>query len=666
MKILAYQPRKNKKAEINLNSTHVTTLDMCQYRVSNITPVLGGDTLDFKYFQKTQVSPLAVNSFGSFDVRTLSFFVPMKSIWHYYEDYRRETNDSSFVNSKQPRLVTFDSLFQQLSVSASYDSTTSSVVYSNPNGISYDKSHSVVLKDSNSSPVVSYTENQFNDFFNETGYTFSDGLNSNSADFVFWDITFPSGSSVPSRVVVHFIWLSSKGREVVSIIEGCGYSLPRSIGPITWFGKSGYKNDVQEFFEYYNTPRDASSLLAFFRCLYDYILPDRELYNFGVGAYFQQDSPTYSFQDWKDFFDLVHLPYDSDFWTSLFVSPNGANADYSTNPVGAVANHPVYSPSDIDKNTLELSNDYYENVLHQSVASKTQVLTSYALRWLQASSDYVLRNSVFGNRIRSFLKAHGLYNGRDVENDRSQLIRVFSDTVDINPVVSMADTSLASLGDQGGQMKCAGTGSFRFDVPSDGYVISISCLIPNIGYCDGTAPWTMQITSPKDLYLPEFDSIGYEAIPKENLYARYGLRLFDGTPFGGGKHNVDFSTPFGFAPTYTNRYRRTKDFLTGDFAFNSRNAGYGSFHTFRDVGRYARNSTLNNNWNFCLAQTDFDRIFQQAPQGSTRDNLYDHFFCVFFFKIRKYSQVGSMSDSLPLFEKGEGTSTQYQGDGGMN
>lgn len=640
-------PVRKKKYQHDFRYTHLTTFDFSQTRPVSVIPCLEGDNVKVNFMQTTQMSPLAVPTYGSFDLKFSHFFVPSTSVFEHYHEYRMESQDTSLSQKKilpftQP-WVFFQLLFGGEGLSYSSDAIQIDNEFETYGYVS--------------GPLFVGDLSTLQDY-GTIGICSSSGSGSSTVydfnhDFVF------AGKLFDVQEEFYNYWyidLTLKGRQLLNIFEGLGYSIPRILSFEDSVGAEQCAHLLSDIC-------DATPLLSFFRVFYDYIYPSEYLPALGVGGLFPYSSSQMylEFSDLKKLLNLVFTSYRSDFWTSQFVSPNLASS--GSNPFGAVANSTAYYPGN---NLLMLSTNNNVNVIHQETSSKTQTLSSYALRWLESASDYVLRNNLAGSRFKEWMKVHfGLFTEAETKFC-SQFIKSDSSNIVIRRIVNQAETSQMLLGELGGEGSSGGSYTFSYDAKEDGFIISLAVLIPQVGYVHGCAPWTIYPSSPKDLYLEEFDSVGYEAVPRKLLYSKVGLRSFDGslpTDAGGSTIAGDSMAPnsvFGYLPRNSYRYRYMPDLLTGDFAVNSRNALLGSYHTFRDLTPYAVSDTLKNNLNWKQITTDFDRVFA-VPSNDER-NFVDHFITIFNFHVHKTSVVKSASDSLPLFDKsGEDVNIEYMG-----
>lgn len=95
------------------------------------------------------------------------------------------------------------------------------------------------------------------------------------------------------------------------------------------------------------------------------------------------------------------------------------------------------------------------------------------------------------------------------------------------------------------------------------------------------------------------------------------------------------------------KYKVGYSYLNGDFRLPSRNVAAGAYHTFRNV-LYGR-SNLALDAQFMQADNQYDRVFAYNPLN--QDESYDKIESLFLFDVTKYSNMLSIGDSMPIFNK---------------
>lgn len=216
--------------------------------------------------------------------------------------------------------------------------------------------------------------------------------------------------------------------------------------------------------------------------------------------------------------------------------------------------------SQFNQQTLNPTNPNREVQIQDSAAAESIDFTNRVwhgqvdAELLKRMYKWCNRNTILGRRIADILRAQGL--GKYVDECKSNYIGSTDTIITISDVVSTAATEDASLGEYGGKgLQYDASGTLVFENDSYGYWITLATVVPESGYTQGLDP-TLTSLDKINLYNPDFDAIGMEQTPKENIVAaRY---ICDGTP-------QDYSKlGFGFIPRYS-KFKVANNLVNGDF-----------------------------------------------------------------------------------------------------
>lgn len=473
-------------------------------------------------------------------------------------------------------------------------------------------------------------------FIGSSGLVTTEGANSTNRDF------YVRASS--SNPALYFL-LTDKGRFFYQILLGLGYI----IYPLNDDSSTSMKNLRQSFLP----------LLAYLRIYNDVLYPSRFLNSSYFGDLFvlnQFDESTDSQIIFDAFEQTLFVPYENDFfcncWAS-FNSPNGLTNGFDntsggkwiddlSNDTGKSANETA--SVSINKNGTFVSLGTSAEIKGSGVYT----LSSYGHRLLDAVSDFVLRNNLAGSRFLEYVKAHFGYTSDSERLNYAQFLGSYVSNSNIMDVTSTAETLSSNSGDvlgaQAGKGYISGDGKLSFDVPEVGFILFISYVVPSYGYYQGMKPWCSEKKDRLDFYTTEFDSLGNEAIPFSSV-----IGCSDDISNLGATDGSISSTVFGFAPRYAFEYKNGHDFLTGDFRCPSRSKGLDSFHTFRHLSfKYPNGKHIVNDISFHSVDNQYNRIF--SSNFVSKSGSYDHFIGYFQFNIKVYSNMRSISDSLPFYE----------------
>lgn len=218
------------------------------------------------------------------------------------------------------------------------------------------------------------------------------------------------------------------------------------------------------------------------------------------------------------------------------------------------------------------------------------------------------------DKVTSYLKTHQLAGARALDRwlldfgrvissdklDRSYYLGHDDAPIQFGIVESTSDTSGAALGDYAGK----GVGyvdgkAHEFDSREDfGYLIVINTLVPQTAVVQGFKRFVRHIGK-FDFYTPKLDGVMPSAIARGELYV---------SDRESSINDDAINKVFGFAPIYY-EYKDLLPTLSGDFRFNSVNAGLDQWHMFRMFDD--RNYYLSHSPEFLSGGADqFMRLFQ--------------------------------------------------------
>lgn len=390
---------------------------------------------------------------------------------------------------------------------------------------------------------------------------------------------------------------TAKGRLYMKILQSLGYS-------INWDNSD-------------TTAMSALPLLAFLRCLYDYIYPSQYLQQQGLRFLFEENDDRITSDSILDALgQLLFLPYSQDYFTAAWKSPNQVASSQFYN-WSQNANNGGVSLSQGSNNVFSSSNDtFIGNGLGTASSSPLTAVSAYALRLMQATADFMTRNNIVGSRYVEQMAARFGIKSPQVDPNRSRYIGSNATNIRIEDVTSFAETDKASLGDLGAKAYAVDNDQKSFDFTNDndfGYFIVISHISPDTFYFQGRKRHTLHLNN-LQFYLPEYDSVGMQAIRNDELYSEFNDSdaYLAATSFGGRPDGV-----YGFAPRLI-EYKKRDDYLTGDFRVPSSNVGMDSYHLGRVLPQPSRFYPLALNSEFLgQKQYEYDRIFQQVSQPNS-------------------------------------------------
>lgn len=660
---------KRQKNLHDASCTHITTFESGQSRPTYYRPLLMGDRISCDISNSVRLSPLVVPTYGDFELRHSAFFVPFETVWPYYNDFKS--------NSQRQ-------IFNDMSTAAIIPGWTDAMM-TKPRVLRELLCH-----------ALTYDVTQPGD----TGF-FVEGVNNTpqspkAYDFSFIPVSQLVDGEYPTTATVIYYKLTANGRLLFNIFAALGMKFPVGDNLQEAYRTGSAVADDYVSWKY----EDMLPLLCYCKVLYDHIFDNHYLqsinfswfsdwsfwWNLNLATYYNHSLWARGFVsqgsinpynvalgldaglqsgNWpttqlrKLLMDVVEIS--NSFWahhlfTDAWVSPNSVTGDVIPSPSF------LTTPASTSSFDIRVSSKINSVAVQQTSSGIVTTLSDYALRALQNLSDYCMRYNLGGEHFRQWLDSNFGYHTKESVINDSIFIKSMSQKIAIQDVTQTSEsTSSSMLGEQAGKGYGFGSNGFKFEANRDGAVIVYSEIVPTTGYCQGSAYWTRETFTPDymKLYQPAFDNLGMEAIPKEAVKADY---------LHSRGNLAQIQQVFGFVPAYA-EHKVRYDVLSGMFQFRSQNASLGSdslpagqlgaYHTFRFFpDSYLPTLGLD----FLLQDSQMDRIFAQAPSGSDGAKIYDHFYCLFNFNVRRYSDMKSISQSIPEFERdGDTISVDYNG-----
>lgn len=352
-----------------------------------------------------------------------------------------------------------------------------------------------------------------------------------------------------SRGYVYFIYLNKLGRDIRKVCLGCGYQL--------------------------NFEQDKVSLLplfAYFKGYFDLFQPPRsktwkETYAFNFMERIEQSNYA-DFDSWEAYPALVEVfikffyGLGSCFYTQNpdYVSAHitGASlpiASQGTNNFGAMNGDGTFSGVSVESGEQPLLFTSNTGLYNKITQNRLDVLRKLYYRINAATA--------IGGRIKAFMKS--LYGASEFDEPDSHFIGSQNIRVNIELVESNAATEEAHLAEYAakGFVDAAGK-EFKYKCRSHGFVISLTCVVPETRYAQAVDP-NLRHLNKYDFYANEFDSITLLPSPK---YCVYGNQEIFGTYV-----NSSYGDGFGNIPNYM-EYKTKYNILNGDMSLGSKRTSY--------------------------------------------------------------------------------------------
>lgn len=434
---------------------------------------------------------------------------------------------------------------------------------------------------------------------------------------------------------------------------------------------------------------DATPLLAFFKAYYDTYAPSRES-SWTQTACFRLVNFIYDYNEpnlASLFEDSLTPPYTDSIRKAAFQFLDDLLNCWYVEPLNYVSAHRLhsgdnyaaesYNPNQLNSADVSIPVLDYDSAEHS--LPEFSVANSIGIRQVLKLSRFITKDSVIGQKVSTWLKAHF---GANVDNS------IFKDATNIattrvncsiNDVFSTSDTLSESGGETLGAYAGKGLGfdnsGFDFTAPSFGYVICLSCIVPDANFFQGYDP-TLYAVSPDQRPNADLDAFGYEATPLASIAPLNDISL--------SQRAVKLNNKsFGFVPRYSS-FKTRKDIINGDMSRRGSINGYAPYYldkiltsqlvdaTEVSKGVYTiidRSSALplaTESWRYTCRFPwlgNFNRIFSSnnyAPyslvEDKDTDNYYteqiidDLFIVQSVFDMRLVNGLKPMSESYDTFD----------------
>lgn len=435
------------------------------------------------------------------------------------------------------------------------------------------------------------------------------------------------------------------GKQAWSIVTGLGYNFPAE-----------YNDDLFDF-----DTVSALPLLAMARVYYDWYKPNRWDSTVQVTWRSTTNEKRLDYYFSHNFHDnyttleaidivallgfLTMVPYGQDYYTTL-----------RNRPIADDDNSSEYTVNDPTMTNVSNGRVTRTSATQFTPAISTTPFTKWALSTLSGLSEWMYKNNISGHRVLDrYLSRFGI-KLNEYALERSIFLGKMQQPLQVSDVVSMADTldqGGSILGDYAGKGISFGQGGhFEYNASEFGQFIIISQFIPKVSYFQGLRREMLHIAK-FDFYSPEFDSVGYQAVPYSEVQMVDGLF---GIPEYAG--DVSASSVFGYCARYGEYKQSTnQDSLDGDFRIRSCGAEtYKYMHQFRIID----GDVISNDRAFTLASPEaqqYDRIF--ADTGSV--GVRDHFLTYYTFKVSAWLPMKPMFESYDFEHYGQTVTQNVNG-----
>lgn len=615
----------NERTKMDLSCDHITSTDFMLFNSVYNREMVPKEKLVVNVETFTRMEPLVVPTFGRANVKNRAFFVPYRTIFPGWDDFITDTSHVLANGSPERIMSTSVPVIDQ---EIFWSFMLVGLVGSDP-------LTTVVPEPSGTFTLAKWVEDNPHAFDYIVTYDHKD----TGTTATYMKQQYPKWESANG----YPIKLTAYGRQVMKIMNSLGYVFNTYVVSTPVNGQLGV-----------TAKYSALPLLALAKVYSDWFMPTaydtKELdYLFRrdvVGDYY-----TLSAADLMKIFSYItRVSYDSDYFVSAWDRPNAPNSG----SIDSAFNIPDINLT--NGSTASFTSD--GNAPTLSVGSGTGRITKFGLDALNSLSDYLKRHQLAGSRsIDRFLARFGVTLDAAKVN-RSVYLGQDQVPLQIGDVTSMADTintgnlariQGASLGSFAGKGIGYGQKSFEYTTDEYGMFIITSTIIPSIDYYQGVDRNVLHVTR-TDFWTPEFDSLGTQAIGKNEVY----LPIVGGTGFyyqTGDQLDSYDSLVFGFTPRYAEcKVGRSR--LTGDKRYNSMAVGQDSWHLMRQL-EFGNKKDVVHNIDFVRGYetypelghegmgdyAQYNRIFQNTETNA------DHFNMIYHFNVTSWNPMSPLYDN---------------------
>lgn len=654
--------------KIDLSNTHVGTTDFFRPFLNYCIETVPKDKINVRIKQAVQGYPLAGPNLGQFKHHLNSFFVPFRTIMSDWVNYITSV-DCRYFNvfteagpNGEPQGANGTNLIVGKRSLVPQISRTDLFYLFFPNYLSFNASD----YENNPTPsqnnmfffVLSSASPLYHKEFDVDVNPFvTDYYVSASKQTILNQKTDVLGSVyITNEAKTYFMGtnFTPLGRLMYQILRSLGLKWPfggyfkqDDLGNFYIADYSAEWSDVSHIHEYSALP-----ILALYKCFIDWYVPSKFKNNYDqmMQTLSMLQYPFRPQTGFNTFFVskpyplleevILYTQYPNDYFTNAFLYPNGSNDGESTGIELLDVSAPYFDPvisNWVNQDSADVADNNTPYLTRNGLGadeSSPNALTSYALRALRALNNYVRRNQIVGYRAIDRFLAH--FGAKLDYTQTNRSIHIAGNTVDVFPnyTVAQADTydgseptpenQQALLGGKAANLFFSNELKHDFDTNEQGLFIVLSSITPKVGYVQGIDRMFLH-KKMDDFYTPEFDSLGVQAILKDEL--------FSGVPTVPEQTN-ESGEIFGYSTRYA-EYKYKQDDLSGDFVLPSRNSFLESLHTFRMFEKHP--ASINNE--FLIGDgAEYDRIFMMTTDE------YDHLQTVSQNAVVLYRRVDSAAD----------------------
>lgn len=629
-----------KKHNFDFSHDVVTTSNFGFYQPTLCREIVPNSTINVNNQSFVRLANMVCPTFGRMSLKTHFAFVPMTSIFPHFVEFLNQqkvsnANGTLFQYTKLPSfkmlsLLTgiFTAPISKLTGTRPFLHTVDWCYFASPFGPNVDNQP---LPDDGKSPFDVYYNNTAVDAIN--GFNRYTQFPKSEADILLTKSSansFKFSTTGGLSLVIEFdeqitepnaqylgLRFSGMAKRLFDILRGLGF-----------IGTSFHSDDSYSILP----------LLAYIRGYFDLYSPKRE--NNFESTLAHALKTKYQYQDGEDIDAsllgdlltelILYYTYKPDYFTaSLPTINNGVDATLSLLNGGK-------------------ANDVEEVTSKNNVQASTQTtngMSAIQVQGLLQMAKYVNRTTHVGRQALEWLRSKFGVSAPSQMYTNAFHIGTCDCDIQISDLYATANSAGefgTTLGDYTGRGIGADTSqNFTFEAKEFGFLIAYTTIVPRSGYFEGLKPHISRLT-PLQFFTNEFDGLGYQAIPQNEVV-------------GGTSRKV-----FGFVPRYSD-YKYETNLVNGDFYGSDELSAYHLNRMFNPVSvRQGHTSGANDNINI-VNDNAFRTYSDDVNAGAqtmlrifaNTDTDVDHFLIFMHNNLHIAQPMKSISETIDVLQ-GEG------------
>lgn len=532
--------RHNSKLNFDFN----TTFDFGSIQSSLCQFTLPSAKYSINLNQLVRTAPLAVPTFGRMAVHNVFAYVPMSLIYPAFDAFLSQTLINGTTGSYTP--LSLPVISNRLLVCMLLSNNKFSRCYT-------------LKSDANKQLTINEGYRYFNDGIpRKVERSALDVLPTGTDPFkLVWD--YKICDTVGDTPVLSLYKLTNLGRQFYSLFRSLGYSMDYadtsyvSVLPILAYCKAVF--DL--LYPHRDTPWHAMDIYNMINRYYNGYFDTVEVKGHSYDIFITSSDYNPSDQQYYDFLTAVE---------PFLIAPVGSDITQvaTASPILPTSKSPNFDGITFDAGGVTgRTNKIVNDNLIPSIEDPVQV-SADSLRLVDKLWSFVQRSSVVGQDVLDWFKVH--FGAKPSEDMfcQSFLIKDVVNLLNVNTVVSSADTSAQNgevLGGLAGQSYSADSAKVSFQAPNFGFLLCLSYVVPVCRPANGTQPYLYNVGY-YDMPFPDFDGLGYESLNALSFQA------YSDATGPKGKN-----TGFGFVPRLSS-YKIYNNVTSGGFSLPSLRDNY--------------------------------------------------------------------------------------------